>query len=79
MTEDERQALIKAHIDITPHEDEMEWNVTSKGLFRTVSESPDWWAYAAALQQLEREWYAGLRTQAAKRATAQLKLVKRAR
>ena len=58
MTEDERQAYIANHPDITPHESLIDWDIAANRvdrLWARVSTSEFWWAYEAALIDLQRE------------------------
>lgn len=78
MREADRQTLIATHLDITPNEREIEWDITADKLFTSVSESPHWWAYEAALIELQRDVDAARRIEQAKRAQRTvLRLVKR--
>jgi hypothetical protein len=81
MTEDERQAYIANHPDITPHESLIRWDIDADRLWAAISTSQFWWAYEAALIELQRDANERQRTEMAKRQTAATKralyLVKR--
>lgn len=72
-SEADRQALIANHIDITPHESSIQWDIDADRLWATVSTSEFWWAYEAALIELQRDATARQQGERAARQTAATK------